>query len=339
MKQFRSVALDREGRKYAGTFEAENEAEALRMLHEQGFQVLSLEEIKAPDVEVEDPAKLKAKARIEKKKGPVSTQELPKAGFIARGAGLGSGFWKTLGIAAFVLGGLPLLVYVFAPRPPLNKPEEAARGYFETEFAGDYAAQYELFSSGRKLLAGTRDAYVSKRAAEEASRRKSQAALTPELSEEDIRARDEERAPKLAGVEELSNSGSEAEAAAFIIRSPMHEEYHVRLLLEDRYWKVREVKLTKRKELARQQPAAEVEEEDVSNTGKEAVKTPPPPSEKKNVNAPPASTSQGASSPAPAGKPNVNAAKDQALALLEEARDREVITESEFQTRKKQLGL
>lgn len=342
MKKFRSVALDGEGKKYAGSFEAENEAAALAMLHSQGFQVLSLEEIVEPEVEVENTARLKVKARIEKKSSGPPTNEVTKAGFLLRRGGLGtSGLWKTIGIGAAVLGGIPLLVYVFMPRPPLNSPEDAAAAYFQAEIAGDYAAQYETFSSGRLMLAGSKETYVNKRTADAKRLRPVPAEPREGETEDDALAKAAQIAPVLAGVEKKSDDGQEAEAAAFIVRSSIHEEYAVKLLLEKRLWKIREVKFVKRKELGKPKAeldTAEVETEVVRKP--EERKTAPSQTEKappaKAEPAEPALPSEKSSGPP--GKANVTKAKEQALGLIEEARDRGVIDEKEFQARKKQLG-
>lgn len=335
--------MDREGKKYAGSFEAENEVEALAMLHSQGFQVLSLEEIVEPDVEVENTAQLKVKARIEKKSSAPPTNEVTKAGFLLRRGGLGtSGLWKTIGIGAAVLGGIPLMVYVFMPRPPLNSPEDAAAAYFQSEIAGDYAAQYETFSSGRLMLAGSKETYVNKRTADAKRLRPVPAEPAEGETEDDALAKAAQIVPVLAGVEKKSDDGQEAEATAFIVRSSIHEEYAVKLLLEKRLWKIREVKFVKRKELGKPKAdsadAAEVETEVVRKP--EERKAAPSPAEKtapvKAEPEEPVPASEKTSGPP--GKANVTKAKEQALGLIEEARDRGVIDEKEFQARKKQLG-
>lgn len=337
MKKFRSVALDSEGKKYAGSFEAENESAALAMLHSQGFQVLSLEEVIEPDVEVENAARLKVKARIEKKSSEPPANEVTKAGFLIRRGGLGnSGLWKTIGIGAAVLGGIPLLVYVFMPRPPLNTPADAASAYFQSEISGDYAAQHETFSSGRLMLAGSKETYVAKRTADARRLRPVPAEPAEGEIEDDALAKAAEIVPVLAGVEIKSDDGQEAEAAAFIVRSSIHEEYSVKLLLEKRLWKIREVKFVKRKELGKPKAApdaAEVETEVVRKPDERQAA--PSPAEKPLPAEPPSAPEKTAGPP---GKANVSKAKEQALGLIEEARDRGVIDEKEFQARKKQLG-
>ncbi len=351
MKNFRSVALDGEGKKYAGTFQAESHEEALRMLHAQGFQVLTLEEIPDVAVEVEDPAVLRAKASLKKPEPESRPVEPAKAGFIAERIG-GMPIWKTIGIGAAVLGGIPLLVFVLMPRPPLNSPEAAARSYFQTEIAGDYAAQYALFSNGRKVLAGTLESYTAKREAEfKRKAAKQLAALAESEGEagaapaegEEEKAKPPEVIPVVASVEKISESEREAEAAASIIRGSVQEEYSVKLGLEKREWKVKDVKFLQRKELGK--PKAEKEENEEAKDPAEnpAPKTTSSTSGLKPVKgeelqpekaAPEEPRAPGAVPP----KANVNAAKQQALDLIQEAHERGVIDEKEYKYRKKQLG-
>ncbi len=365
MKRFRSVALDSDGKKYAGSFHAESHEEALRMLHAQGFQVLTLEEIPDEEVEVESPSKMLAQASLKKPEPKAGQSQPAKAGFAAFQAG-GTSIWKTLGIGAAVLGGIPLLIFVLMPRPPLNKPEDVTRSYFQLEMAGDYSAQYGLFSNGRAVLAGTRESYTAKRQAESKRKLDKQAAAVAETGEEpDADAADKpkplETVPALAGVEKRSETEREAETAAFIVRGSVQEEYVLKLGLEKRTWKIKDIKFSKRKELGKPKPEKEdnddgaktedtpsVKAEDKAPVKTEAEKpeskmTPsksglkPVPGEELQPEKP---SPQAAKTPgSPPAKANVNAAKQQALDLIDEARERGVIDEKEYQYRKKQLGL
>lgn len=335
MKKFRSVALDAEGKKYAGTFEAESHAEALRLLAEQGFQVQTLEEVSEVEAEVENTAALRAKAALKKEAG-VSSKEPARAGFVA-GKARGAGIWKTLGIGAAVLGGIPLIVYVFVPRPPVNTPESVVTAYYQCEIAQDYACQHELFSQGMLMLTGDLETYTGKRASE-AKRAKTK--LTNALEEMEGMADETVQkllnaVPVLAGVEKRSQSDRDAEAAAFLIQQSSHEEYAVKLSLEGREWKIKSLKLVKRKDLGQAKTSSEAEEpeEEVKETREKK-----PPAKEPLETRPPEPQDTPAAEPASSGKVNMTLAKQQAVNLLDEALERGVITKSEYQTRKKQLG-
>lgn len=334
MKRFRSLALDREGRKYGGTFEAADEGEARRMLQDQGFRVLSLEEIACEEAEREEPADLRKKAGT-RSKGKEAAEKKSSAKVVVDSGSpkTGNALWKTFGAAALVLGVLPPLLYLAAPKPPVNSPEEAARDFIEREIEGDFESQYAVLSLTHPDFGVSAAAYRKKRTAEQRS--KKMLALSSEAQREENPDEAAARQVQIAGTHEIFRKRDEAQASVLTVREGAQEEYRVTLRLEDRYWRVSGAEQAKPQATQKDSAILGAGAQDASAADLGAVL--PSGGFRGKTSSPGRDDLPEKKLLSPAESFKVMAAKQDALRLLEEAKAQGLIREEDYLIRKKQL--
>ena len=258
MKRFQSLSTDRDGRKYGGAFEAPDIEAARRMLEEQGYVVLTLEEIPEVAAEKEDLQALK-KAAFEKKAAPSSPERAAGRALVGPSKRRGTGLLKPFLFALGALVILPLSVYWLTPRKPAVPPEDVLTAFFDGEFARAYEKQYSLFSGKHKAGYGSPESYVRRRQGEEV---KEARRLAGEQKEE------KPVIPLAAGLpgvlQELKRLESSAVDASYeaVVRKPENvDRYLFKLAAEEGEWKISsleivrgEIQKTPKRESFKQEP-------------------------------------------------------------------------------------
>lgn len=234
MKAFQCVATDAGGKKYSGTFEAEDEAEAREMLSGEGYHVVSLVEVDRPTEGVRLPRswgdleKLKHRSienqivYSEESKGykpeKVRTEILS--------------YLMPLGAIIIALAGIPLTLALLGPggkasvTSPAASPVQVVEEYFALETLEGYKEQFELLTRQRRKLFSDAETYARQRKL----RKQSDAMTGLSLSVGKLTAATVER-----------DNGREAEVTARNFREKGLVLLKVRLQKEGRNWRIASV--------------------------------------------------------------------------------------------------
>lgn len=312
MRKFKATARDSDGKKYAGVFEAADEADAQSKLKAQGYHVLSLEEYteEAEDSELHEQLKRKTIAEPEKVKP--SLQKKPSANFVS-GKKRSTGLLKPLLISAVCLLSIPLLILLFSPGEPEIPAKDVVKSYFNYEIKDNYKGQWDYLSADLRISYKDLNAYVAGRMKEVKNRRKE---YSSDETEDSDRKKEKQTLTRgdVVGVKEEKHK---AEFMTYIAGGSWQEHFLVNLKTEGNEWRITSVELVNVVDLSRGVPKV-----------KSAV-----PSETEALDALSAQLKD-AESQASGG---VEGMKQRALNMLETAYKQGKLEESEYLLKKKNL--
>lgn len=238
MKKFRATAKDRNGNRYAGVFEAADEADARAKLKAEQYVVLSLEEIPGEEEDPELHEKLTPK-KISPDAPHTPSAGAPKSAAFQEKKKRPTGLLKVLFFAAIILGLIPLLISFFSPPEPEVSAQETVQEYFNLQCAGDFAAQWSLLSEEIQAV------YLSpeKYAAAQTARSRRQTSGVQENTESENT--EEPEALSVGAVAAVYEEKQKAEYTAFLESSEVQERYLVRLQVENGSWRILTAELVK----------------------------------------------------------------------------------------------
>ena len=319
MKKFRSEALDHEGKKYAGVFEAENEKIARQMLEEQGFQITLLEVIPDVDGSVEEPVQ-KTKKALSPFVGDKSKKSAGKSVITASKK-------KPLRLLKFFVGGaiilcaFPLAIWLLSPEPPSSPPENKVAKYFEYEFQGKYDKQFELLSDSFKIKSESVENYIKENTEKKKQKYlKYSSQISKEESSED-KETDEKRDldPEILEIKRINHHRRRAEMIALVRIYDFRERYLLKLIAQNSEWKIDSVKLMSYEVMVIESSAEVDDDQHDAEAEQKLVRLPRPKQSKSN------------------SMNGVDEIKDQAFKMLEDAFRNGKINREEYEIRKKKI--
>ncbi len=313
MKKFRSEALDSEGKKYAGVFEAKNEIAARQLLEAQGFKITLLESLPESEEVIEEPIEKK------KKKLASSSKESKKSAgksIITVSKKKPLRLLKYFFGGAFVLCTFPLAIWLLSPELPSSPPENTVQKYFDYEFQGKYEKQYDLLSDQSKIRSGSVESYDADRSEKKKQRYLNYSAqmAKAENSEEEVVDEKRDLDPEVLEMKRVHEHKRRTEITALVRVFDFHERHLLKVVAQNSEWKIDSVKL-----MSYEVIVAEPTEE------AESLETTP---EQKVVKLP---LQKKANSPSVNGLDDI---KDQAFKMLDDALRSGKINREEYKKRK-----